>query len=105
MSKPKASRDRKVWHPEQIKAAIRMQGATLSKLARDAGLEESACRQALRRPTPSGEQVISAFLNVPLNQLWPERYAPDGRRYATRHVRVENRHEQVGAHGQNVAGR
>jgi Ner family transcriptional regulator len=82
-----------------------MRKTTLSKLATDNGLHESVCRQALIRPTPSGELVISAFLDVPLQELWPERYGPDGRRYATRHVRVENKHDRNGAHRQIEAVR
>jgi len=101
MTTPKSKRAQ-TWHPEQIKAAVRMRRTTLSKLATDNGLEESACRQALIRPSPSGELVISAFLDVPLQELWPERYGPDGRRYATRHVRVENKHVRDGAHRQIV---
>jgi Ner family transcriptional regulator len=105
MSKP-AARKAKTWHPEEIKAAIRMRGTTLSRLAQDNDLEASACRQALRRPSsPAGERVISAFLSIPLQELWPERYGPDGRRYVTRHVRVENKHERDDAHRQIVSVR
>lgn len=97
MSKPRAKSDER-WHPADIKAAIEKRGANLSQLARGAGLEESACRQALRRPLPSGERVISAFLNVPLHVLWPDRYAPNGKRYVTRHVRVDDKHVRAVAH-------
>lgn len=99
MTKPKPAKS-KTWHPEQIKAAIRMRQTTLSKLATDNGLDESICRQALIRPTPSGERVISAFLDVSLHELWPDRYGPNGQRYAPRHVRVENKHVRDGAHRQ-----
>lgn len=96
-SAPKAT----PWHREQIKAAIRMRGVTLSKLATDKGMHESACRQALSRPSPAGEAIISEFLNVSLSELWPDRYAPNGRRYVNRHVRVENRHDNASVHGLN----
>jgi Ner family transcriptional regulator len=96
MSKQKAQR--KGWHPEQIKCAIRMRGTTLGKLATDNGMSESACRQALIRSSPAAEAVISSFLNVPLHQLWPDRYAPNGRRYAALHVRVQDNHERNDSH-------
>jgi len=104
MSKPKAKADHR-WHPADIKAEVEKRGSNLSKLARENGKEESVCRQALRRPLPAGEQIISAFLKVPLHELWPERYAPNGRRYVTRHVRVENSHERAPAHRQIVGAR
>lgn len=63
------------WHPEQIKAAVRMRGITLSELARRHGYGADACRLALRRPWPRVERIIADELGVPPSQLWPERYA------------------------------
>ncbi|GAB4182022.1 MAG: hypothetical protein OHK0024_21220 [Thalassobaculales bacterium] len=68
------------WHPEQIKAAVRMRGVTLTALAVSRGLPPSACREALVRPRPAGERAIAAFLGVPLHELWPGRWHADGRR-------------------------
>lgn len=76
------------WHAELIKAHIHMRGMTLSKLATDHDLDESACRAALRRPQPQADKVISKFLGVPLHELWPTRYNADG--LPIRHVRDEN---------------
>lgn len=88
------------WHPEVIKAAVRVRGTTLSKLALDHGLPESSCRVALIRPHPEADRAISKFLGVPLSELWPSRYDADGN--AIRHERdevsaahVEN-HRQIG---------
>ncbi len=91
------------WHPEDIKAAIRKRGKTVTQLARDNGLSDAACRLAFIRPSPTGELVISTFLGVPLQELWPDRYDPYGRRLATRNVRFQNSHERNGPHRQNVA--
>jgi Ner family transcriptional regulator len=93
------------WHRADIKAAIQKRGATLTKLALDNDLSESACRLALIRPSPSGELVISTFLGVPLQVLWPDRYDPYGRRLAARNVRFKNSNERNDAHRQIAGGR
>lgn len=86
-------------HPAEIRAEIAMRGMTLTRLATEAGLDESACRVALIRPLLSAEKAISRFLGVPLHQLWPDRWDAEGRRY--RNVRDENNHDRDVAHSQN----
>ena len=66
------------WHKEDIKAAIRRRGTTLKRLALDAGLWESATRVALCVPCFRAEQAIAAFIGIPAQELWPDRYDPDG---------------------------
>lgn len=66
------------WHREDIKAAVRKRGITLTQLALDAGLSESICRKALHQPCYRGEQAISAFLQISARSLWPSRYNSDG---------------------------
>ena len=66
------------WHPERIKMAIRVRGTTLTKLATDNELVESAVRVALIRPHAKADRVIALFLSVPLHVLWPSRYDEDG---------------------------
>ena len=66
------------WHPEKVKAEVRMRGRTLSQLARDHGFCPSYLRNVLIRPLYRGEQIISRFLGVPAKQIWPSRYNPDG---------------------------
>lgn len=76
------------WSPEVIKAAIAMRGMTLRALALRHGLSESACRQSISRGnSPAADRVISKFLNVPLYELWPDRYDADG--FPLCHVRDE----------------
>lgn len=66
-------------HPEDIKAAVRKkEGKTLSALAREANLSESALHKALRRSIPAGEKVIARYLGVPLQTLWPDRWTAEG---------------------------
>lgn len=84
------------WHAEDIKAAIRKRGMTLSALATSHELDESACRAALIRSQPEAEKVISLYLGVPLHELWPDRYDESGGR--VRHVRDETNREFAAAH-------
>jgi Ner family transcriptional regulator len=88
------------WHAEDIKAAVRKKGTTLKALALSNGLSESACRASLLRPQPAADKVISRFLGVPLNKLWPSRYDRAGKRTLTRHVRDEDNHEGAHTHRQ-----
>lgn len=62
------------WHPELIKARVRMQGETLTGLARKNGLQQDACRDALRTRRPEAEAVIAKYIGVPAEELWPDRY-------------------------------
>lgn len=62
------------WHREQIKAAVRMTGITLTDLALLAGLPENACRRALLGRHLQGELAIAARIAVPLWELWPDRW-------------------------------
>lgn len=89
------------WHPEEIKAAVRMRGSTLYDLSRDAGLPEHACRNALARPHFDGEMTIAEFLGVSPRQIWPSRYRPDGGRIPD--VRRRNRADRMSSHQQKVA--
>lgn len=69
------------WHAEDIKAAIAKRGKTLTALALENGLCESAVRKALRqRHSPSGERVVAEFLGVQPRILWPDRYDAHGNR-------------------------
>lgn len=74
------------WHKEDIKAAIRKRGKTMNALSRESGLPPSTVRNALARPSFSGEKVISSFLGVPEHVLWPDRWTPEGRRIRPRYA-------------------
>ena len=68
-------------HPEDIKAAIRKTGITLTQLSIQAGLGESAVRQALFfHHCPAGEKAIIEYLDIHPHKLWPERYDEHGNR-------------------------
>ncbi len=66
----------KTWHREEIKAAVRMAGWTLTDLSENAGLHRSTCSKALTVPCKAGEEAIAAVLGKRLEDLWPDRH-PD----------------------------
>jgi lambda repressor-like predicted transcriptional regulator len=68
------------WHPEEIKAAVRIAGWTLYALARANNLPEHSCRHAIRSPNYDGELAIAKALGVSPRHLWPSRWAADGKR-------------------------
>lgn len=65
-------------HPEQVKAAVRMTGVTLTELAESNGYSESAVRRTLRHPWPSVEAIIAKQIGKRPQDVWPSRYHPDG---------------------------
>jgi Ner family transcriptional regulator len=67
------------WHPEDIKAAIRKTGITLTGLALENGLAESAVRMTLIRPWPRVEAIIAARLGRRPQEIWPSRYDAEGK--------------------------
>jgi Ner family transcriptional regulator len=66
------------WHPEDVKAAVRKKGQTLSGLAKAHRLSESYLRGTLLRARPRGEQIIANFLGVAPREIWPDRYDSNG---------------------------
>lgn len=66
------------WHPEDVKAAVRKKGVTLSDLSRNNGFSEAYLRNALVRPIYDAQRIIAAFLKVPAQDIWPDRYDAEG---------------------------
>jgi Ner family transcriptional regulator len=62
------------WHPEDVKAAIRKSGTTLTALALAHGLSESAVRMTMSRPWPRVEALIARHLGRRPQEIWPSRY-------------------------------
>lgn len=67
------------WHAEDVKAALRKRGVTLSELSRALGLRTDSCRKTLARPWPRCERAIARVLGVAPSEIWPDRYDADGR--------------------------
>lgn len=79
MARPaRIARKEKGWHPEEIKAAIRMRGSTMADLSRQNGYVDSVVKQVLRKPWPAVERIVADFLGVEPSEIWPDRYGPDG---------------------------
>lgn len=82
------------WHRADIKAAVEKRGKTLTSLANESGVHPAACRRAICARNPPGERAISALIEVPLWELWPDRWAKpttDGEAP----VRIDNRRRRV----------
>jgi len=79
-----------VWHREEIKAAVRKTGLTLTELSLSKGLPEHACRAALAGRHPAGEAAISEYIKVPLWVLWPGRWRQP-RRKGDPAIRIDHR--------------
>lgn len=62
------------WDRHAIMAEVRRRGSNLRRISLAAGLSESTCRKALSGPQPAGEAAIAEFLNVTVQELWPDRY-------------------------------
>ncbi|MBK1625227.1 helix-turn-helix domain-containing protein [Afifella marina] len=69
MAKPKQQ-----WDRFTIKAEVQRRGYTLTQVAQEAGLSESACRVALYGTSRAGAEALSAFLDVPVGDLFPGLY-------------------------------
>ena len=62
------------WHREEIVAAVRKRGKTITALSIESGLSANTLKSALQFKYPKGERIISDFLGVPPQEIWPSRY-------------------------------
>lgn len=92
------------WDAPGIHAEIKRRGVTLTALAIRNGLSAAACRTSLTRAFPAADRVIADFLGVPVHELWPDRYYPDGGRVDRRtvHYRAQNKPCSADSHCQNT---
>lgn len=67
-------KSKKNMHRADIIAAIRKKGKTLTQLSVEAGLHPRTLANALDRKYPKGEKIISEFIEVSAQEIWPERY-------------------------------
>lgn len=82
------------WHAEDIKAAIRKRGVTMTDLALSRAMPEASVRNAIARPFAKGELVIAEFLQIPLHEIWPNRWTKEGKRLRPRYVRKHSTQKQ-----------
>jgi Ner family transcriptional regulator len=68
------------WHPENIKAGLRMARGPITTLSEEWGFNRNAITLTLRRHDYSQkvERLIATTLDVPLHEIWPARWSKDG---------------------------
>lgn len=64
----------KKWDRRAIKDELLRQNKTLTGIARDAGLNDSACRQGIIGASRKGAEAIAAALGVPFRDMFPDSY-------------------------------
>ena len=64
----------KKWDRAAIKAELLRQGKTLTGIARDAGLYDSACRAGIIGASRPGAEAIAEALGIPFRELFPDSY-------------------------------
>lgn len=89
------------WHPEDIKAALRKRGHTLSGLSVANGYGVSTVGVVLRRPAAGVQALIASCLDVTPQTIWPSRYNPDG----SPRRRNQRRPDRAPAHRQKCEAR
>ncbi len=63
------------WHVEDIKAALRKRGVTLTRIAKGLGVTPHAVSLCLRyRISRRLEDAIAAELNITPQDIWPSRF-------------------------------
>lgn len=63
-----------MWDKDKIKIELIKRGSNFTKAALDADISASGIRTALVKPFPAGERALAKALNVPVEELFPERY-------------------------------
>ena len=89
------------WHPETIKAEIRIRRGTVGAFARHIGVTHRAIQMTISDPTRSArlELLIAAELGQKPHVLWPDRWSAKGERLPRpRRIRAPQgtpRHRQI----------
>ncbi len=77
-------------HPEDIKAAVRKAGSTLSALGQQNGLSRQQMSLTLHaRVSAKAEKIIADFLGLHPKKIWPSRYDKTGNRLSLTAVRSD----------------
>lgn len=66
------------WHPEVIKARVRMTGVSLEQVSLANEFSKGFLSAALKRPLFHAEQIIAKLIDVPAQEIWPDRYDDKG---------------------------
>lgn len=91
-------RPRPDWHPEDVKAALRKKGTTLTALSLQNGFSECLVRRVIGSGRSARVQAIIAdILGTKPQAIWPSRYNADGtpRRRNQRRGNAPAAHRQI----------
>jgi Ner family transcriptional regulator len=66
------------WHRADIICGLWKLGTSVQRLSKLNNYAPTALGMTLGRPWPKGERIIADALGVPVQQIWPSRYHPDG---------------------------
>lgn len=66
------------WDEYAIKAEIYRRGETLTSLAKQLGHVPGSLRGAFHNPMSSANRAIAQFLDIPVQELWPDWFDSDG---------------------------
>jgi len=88
----KADSKKQDWHAADVVAAIRKTNNSLQRLSRLNKLASATLGQALYRPYPKCERIISDYLRITPQEIWPSRYNADGTPKSGRGERGLGRH-------------
>lgn len=74
-----------IWDRHAIKAAIERKGLSLTDIAKSYGMPAQTVRNALDKPSLSGEIAIAKSLGIEVQVLFPDRWTADGKRIYPRY--------------------
>ncbi|PKP68143.1 MAG: hypothetical protein CVT83_06455 [Alphaproteobacteria bacterium HGW-Alphaproteobacteria-5] len=73
---PTEPHERAVW----VLGQLRLRGESYASISRKAGKSRFAARQAMYQPSAELERALADALEMPVHQLFPERFDGKGRR-------------------------
>ncbi len=74
LPKFKDTEHRRAWIIYQLK----LKGLNLAKVAKELGINRNAPQRMFYVPYPRVERAIAKILGLKPEEIWPERYGPDG---------------------------
>lgn len=70
----------KDWHKADVKAALEKAGLTLRAVAERYGISPTTLAHTFDRSYPINEVRLANAIGVPVQEIWPTRWFPDGTR-------------------------
>lgn len=70
----------RTWSRHRILAEIKDRGFNANELEVKLGLKPRDISVSFARPFPKADRALALWLKIPLHELWPDRYYPNGTR-------------------------